>query len=287
MATGPVKARRRDWVYYAPLDASPFHQARAAAGDFAEGLARHRAWRYLAAEHVKNSYRRTVLGPWWLTAQSALYVFGLAAVFGQLQHAPLKNFLPYVAVGYLTFALLAGLTRGGAVVFTSQSGVIKSTRQPLTSLALRTVTIELIQFAHNFIIVLGLFAFGLIQLSPWLALAPFGLALILINGAAVSLWLGMMVARFRDVGPLVDSVLQVIVFFTPVFYRASSLHGAQSLLIRWNPFTYLIDFFRSAVLGQRPALYATAGSVAFTLIDVVVAAVVFSRMRSRLPYWVS
>ena len=54
---------------------------RAASADLVEGLRRHRAWRYLAVEQVKNSYRRTVLGPWWLTAQMAVYVTGMAFVF--------------------------------------------------------------------------------------------------------------------------------------------------------------------------------------------------------------
>jgi ABC-type polysaccharide/polyol phosphate export permease len=88
MVAGQHVARMRpDWTAYAPLDAGPLERLRAAGADVAEGFARHRAWRYLASEHVKNSYRRTVLGPWWLTAQSALYVTGLAFLFGQLLHA--------------------------------------------------------------------------------------------------------------------------------------------------------------------------------------------------------
>jgi lipopolysaccharide transport system permease protein len=276
-----------DWTAYASLDASPLVRFRAAAADVVEGFKRHRAWRYLAAEHVKNSYRRTVLGPWWLTAQSSLYVIGLAFVFGQLLNAPLRAFLPYVAVGFLTFVLLSGLTRSGATVFTLQAGVIKSTRQPLSSLVLRAVAIESIQFGHNMVIVVLFFATGLIPLSPWLALAPLGLLIILLNGFAAGLWLGPTVARFRDTGPLIDSILQVVVFFTPVFYKPSDLHGAQGVLIAWNPFTYLIGFFRAAVLGEKPGASTIVGTVGFTLANVGLAAVIFSRSRSRLPYWVS
>lgn len=276
-----------DWTAYAPLDAALDVRLRAAAGDVAEGFRRHRAWRYLAAEHVKNSYRRTAIGPWWLTTQSALYVLGLAFVFGQLLNAPLKSFLPYVAVGFLSFTLLSGLTRSGATVFTSHSAIIKSTRQPLSSLVLRMVTIELIQFGHNIVIVLFFFAFGLIPVTPWIALAPVALLVILVNGLAAALWLGPTVARFRDIGPLVDSLLQVIVFFTPIFYKASDLHGAQAGLIGWNPFTYLIDFFRTPVLGTQPSLTTIVGTGAFTLVNLMLGIAVFSHVRSRLPYWVS
>jgi lipopolysaccharide transport system permease protein len=286
-AGGSTLTHSNDRTDYAALDAPNLVRIRAAAFDVLEGVRRHRAWRYLAAEQVKNSYRRTVLGPWWLTAQSALYVVGLATVFGQLLHAPLRSFLPYVAVGFLCFALLSGLTRAAASVFVSHAGVIKSTRQPLTNFVLRAVTIELIQFAHNFVIVLAFLCVGLISVTPWLALVPLALLVILVNGILAGLWLGPTVARYRDTGPLIDSVLQVIVFFTPVFYKASDLHGAQAVLIGWNPFTYLIDFFRAAVLGEAPSLTTAVGTGVVTMINMVLAGVIFSRTRSHLPYWVS
>jgi len=272
---------------YAPLDASFVQALPAAFEDVVAGFRRHRSWRYLAVEHVKNSYRRTVIGPWWLTAQSLLYVVGLGFVFSRINGRPLKEFLPYVAVGYLTFMLLSGLIRGGSQVFIAQAGALKSTRQPLSALVLRTVAIEAIQFGHNVLIVGVLLAARLIEPSWWLAAAPPAFLVILINGFAVGLWLGPTVARFRDVGPAVDSVLQVLVFLTPIFYPSSIFRGSEHWIVAWNPFGYFIDLFRACVLGGRPGLTTVVGAAAFTLANVVVAGIVFTRTRSRLPYWVA
>ena len=206
MSTPTEATPKTDWTAYAPLDAGPLHQLRAASADLVEGLRRHRAWRYLAVEQVKNSYRRTVLGPWWLTAQMAVYVTGMAFVFSQLLGSKINTFLPYVALGFLGYAMLSGLVRSGANVFVGQAGVIKSTRQPLTSLVLRAVMIELIQFSHNAAIVLVFFAVGLITPSVWLLLAPLALGVILLNGVLIGMWLGPTVARFRDVAPGIDSI---------------------------------------------------------------------------------
>lgn len=272
---------------YAPLDASLAVQLRAAGADLRDGLRRHQGWRYLASEQVKNSYRRTVLGPWWLTAQQAIYVAGLALVFGQLFHQNLKSFLPYVAVGFLVYVLLIGLLRNGANVFVGQADLIKSTRQPLSSLVFRSVMVELIQFGHNAVISLLFFAFGFITPSFWLFLVPLALLVILLNGVLLGLWLGPVVARFRDVSPAIDSVLQVIIFFTPIFYRASDLTGIRGSLITWNPFTPFINLFRDGVLGEAPGLATVVGAAVYTLLDAVLALVLFTRVRSRLPYWVS
>ena len=271
---------------YVPLDAKTGPRLRAALSDLAVGLRRHASWRFLSAEQVRNSYRRTVLGPWWLTAQTLLYVLGLALVFGQLLGAELREFLPYVATGFLTFSLLSNLVRGAANVFVAQASMIKSARQPLSNLVFRMVCVELIQFLHNAVILLGFCLFGLISLSPWLLVAPGALVLIAANGVALALWLGPLVARFRDVTPAVESVLQVAIFFTPVFYRPDNLSGVQAGLVGWNPFTYFIDLFRDGALGHPVALSTVVGAAAWSAANVLLGVLVFSRTRSRIPYWV-
>ena len=97
-------------------------RATAAAGDVAEGLRRWRSWTYLAVEAVKNQYRRTVIGPWWLTLQTSAYVVGLAVLFGAIFHQPLDEFVPYVAAGFIGYTLLAGLTGQGRRGLRQQRG---------------------------------------------------------------------------------------------------------------------------------------------------------------------
>jgi ABC-2 type transport system permease protein len=263
-------------------------RATAAAGDIAEGLRRWRSWTYLAVEAVKNQYRRTVIGPWWLTLQTSAYVVGLAVLFGAIFHQPLDDFVPYVAAGFIGYTLLAGLTGKGAEVFVNNAGTLLSTRQPLSMLVFQTVCVELLQFGHNLIIVAVFVALGLVPVSPLLLLVIPAVLAFSLNGIAIGLWLGPTVARFRDVGPFVASVLQVMMFFTPVFWRVDDIsEGSRALLVLWNPFTYLLALFRDPLLGEAPSLLVWFGVLVVTGLNVLLAAWVFTRSRSRLPYWVS
>ena len=159
--------RSRDtWTGYAPLDAKLRVQFQAAVSDIREGLRRWRSWSYLSVENVKNRYRRTVFGPWWLTLQMVILVGGISIVFGQLLNTDLKTFVPYVGLGYIAFSLLSGLTSTGAVVFIAGSSTLKSTRQPLSNLVLRDVGVEFINFAHNMVIYLVFLVIGFVPLSP-------------------------------------------------------------------------------------------------------------------------
>jgi len=288
--TADVAARPRSlaWRGYAPLDASMAIRTTAALGDVAEGLRRWRSWSYLAVEAVKNQYRRTVIGPWWLTLQTAAYVVGLAVLFGAIFHQPLDDFIPYVAGGFIGYTLLAGLTGKGADVFVNNSSTLLSTRQPLSMLVFQTVCVELLQFAHNLLIVVAFIAFGLVPLSPLLLLVLPAVLAMTINGVAIGLWLGPTVARFRDVGPFVASVLQVMMFFTPVFWRVDEIDsGSRGALVGWNPFGYLLGLFRDPLLGHAPSAATWLGVVAVTGLNVLIAVWVFTRTRSRLAYWVS
>jgi len=236
---------------------------------------------------VKNRYRRTVLGPWWLTLQMAVYVVGLTAIFGQLLHTTLRGFLPYVAVGFIVYSLLVGLTRAAADVFINASSTMKSTPQPLSSLVLRDIAVEFIQFGHNMLLYLLFLMTGLVPLNLKMLIAAPIIVVIAANGLFLGLWLGIVVARFRDVQPLVMSILQVLIFFTPVFYRLSNLsHTARYALLAWNPYTYLLSAFRAPLIGDhlRPAFYV--GTALVTVLNIALGLVLFTRTRSRLPYWV-
>jgi ABC-type polysaccharide/polyol phosphate export permease len=276
------------WTGYAPLDADLGAQFQAAVNDMREGLRRWRSWSYLSVENVKNRYRRTVLGPWWLTLQMGIFVTGITIVFGHLLHTGLREFLPYVAVGYIVFALLVGLTSAAAGVFVVGSSTLKSTRQPLSNLVLRDVGVEFIHFGHNLVLYLVFVVAGLVPLTLKMLIAVPVAGVIAVNGLFVGLWLGIGVARFRDVQPFINSILGVIIFFTPVFYQPNKLSsGIQIVVLSWNPFTYLIQAFRAPLIGAPllPSYYI--GTAVFTVINVVLGLAVFTRARSRLPYWVA
>jgi hypothetical protein len=71
-------------------------------------------------------------------------------------------------------------------------------------------------------------------------------------GAAACLPLGAICARFRDIPPIVGSVLQIGFFVTPIIWLPSQL-GADDHWLLLNPFFDLLEVVRKPLLG------ATAG----------------------------
>jgi ABC-type polysaccharide/polyol phosphate export permease len=207
-------------------------------------------------------------------------------LFGILLNQDLKTFVPYVAVGFIAFSWMTGMISGGATSITGNGASIKTTPGPLSIYALKNFANNTIQFAHDSIVIVAVIIIFQVPITWSIALVPVALILIGINGFAIGLWLGPLVARYRDVGQIVNSIVRVLFFFTPIFWVATDVSRSQlAFLAGWNPIAYLLDFLRAPLLGQIPTTAVVIGTFAFTAANIVIAIVHFSRTRDRLAYW--
>jgi ABC-type polysaccharide/polyol phosphate export permease len=112
-----------------------------------------------------------------------------------------------------------------------------------------------------------------------------GFAVVLVNLHAFTITLGILCSRFRDVVQIVASVLQLMMFLTPVFWFPSSLPG-RSHAILYNPLAQLLDIVRLPLLGDSPAPGTIRFLLLFTSINIALAAVIYRLSRRHLAYWV-
>lgn len=119
------------------------------------------------------------------------------------------------------------------------------------------------------------------------ALPAFGIYLV--AGMGVALMLGMIAARFRDVSTLIGACMRLIFFFTPVIWAADSsraqAEGFMGLLVRWNPFSYVLNTLRDGLVGlpPDPLNWIVTGSIALLLL--VAGIITLERMGRRVTYW--
>ena len=89
-------------------------------------------WWGLTWQAIKSQYRRTYLGPWWITVQQVIFVAGLSLLFGFLLKQDLKTFVPYVTIGFIAFTWMTGMIPGGATSITNNGAAIKTAPGPLS-----------------------------------------------------------------------------------------------------------------------------------------------------------
>src|SRR5665647_2124143 len=109
------------------------HQRRVRAlADLAEGMARWRLWFHLGWSDILQRYRRSVLGPFWLTASMAIMVLSLGVLYGELFKVKLSEFIPFICVGLIIWGFISSILIEGGSVFTAHELFIKQIRLPYT-----------------------------------------------------------------------------------------------------------------------------------------------------------
>jgi len=254
--------------------------------DIRAGLKRSPVWWTLTWQSIKSQYRRTYLGPWWITVQQIIFVAGLSLLFGILLDQDLTTFIPYVAIGFISFSWMTGMVQGASTCMINNGAAIKTSSNPLSIFALTNFAGNTIQFLHDAVVIVLVIVIFQVHITWSIVLVPIAFILIAINGIAIGLWLGPLVARYRDVGQIVNSIVRVLFFFTPIFWVTTDVSKAQfAALAGWNPLTYLLEFFRTPLLGAWPSLVTCIGVVVITVINLLIAATKFGHTKDRLAYW--
>jgi lipopolysaccharide transport system permease protein len=149
----------------------------------------------------------------------------------------------------------------------------------------RSAWSKLIMFAHNFVIYFGVLIYFRIWPGAAGLLAIPALALLILNGALVTVYIGIFSARFRDIPQLIGSVVQIIFFVTPIMWKPELL-SHRAYIADLNPFYHLLEIVRAPLLGHVPSLLNYLAVLLITAINLGLAGLVFTRFRSRIAYWI-
>lgn len=253
--------------------------------DVRDGLLLWRLWGRLGWNDILQRYRRSMLGPLWLTASMAIMVIALGILYAELFKTPIHDFLPFLCVGLLVWNLMSTFLIEGGTLFTGSESYIKQVRLPYSVYVFKSSWSKLIIFLHNFLIYFGVIWYFDIWPGFTALLAIPGLAVLILNGALASLTLGMISARFRDIPQLVSSVVQIVFFVTPIMWKPELLQR-RTYIADINPFYHLVEVIRGPLLGNVPDLKHYLAVVLITAINLAIAGAFFARFRSRISYWV-
>jgi len=263
----------------------PLSQLQLLLGDVQGALKLWRFWLHLGLEDILKQYRRSFLGPVWISINTAIFIGAFGLIGSQVFKIDIKTYLPFFCVSHVLFLFISQCISDSCQTFIASSAFLKQTPYPKTAFGLRVIWRNLLMMGHNIpIALIVLLAFGrLDDVKP----VPFifGLAFTVICAALVSCILGALCARFRDIPMIVTSLMQIAMFLTPVMWQASQLSERAQLIVHVNPLAAFLDLVRAPVLGQSvdPNSYLMAG---VTFIALLLAFfTVFLQSRRRLVYW--
>ena len=265
-------------------------QARFAA-EFVDFRQTYALWRLvwtLSLLDIRLRYRGSLLGPFWLTLSTAVMIGALGFLYARLFHMNIHTYLPFLSLSLILWNFISTLTAEGCTCFTMSESMIRAMRMPLSMHAARVVVRNFLVFAHNIVVIVVVFAIMRKVPGPMSPLIIPAFALWIIDAFAISLLLGVLCARFRDIPPIVASIMQIAFFVSPIIWNPAVLahRGMSTVLVKWNPFFALLEIIRGPLLGSPFSLAAWGVALCYSSIIVAIAVIIFAMSRARIAYWV-
>lgn len=242
-------------------------------------------WSFLAWQDIKLRYRRSKIGPLWITLSMAIFCLTLGVVYSKLFKTDIREYLPFLSISFVIWGLIASLLGEFPNLYIDNAAYIKDIRINPFTVLFRVVARNVLVFAHNALIIFGIYIYFDLWPGATALLAIPGLVLVLLNLAAIGLTLSIVGARFRDVGQITQNLIQVLFFITPVIWFPR-LVSPDSWVLRANPFAYFLDLIRSPLLGSAPSMLSWGVALTTLILFTTVGVLLYRAKSSRIPFWV-
>lgn len=241
-------------------------------------------WLTLGWLDIKQRYRRSALGPWWITLSLGITVLTMGILYAKLFKQDIHSYLPFLAIGMVFWNLVSALITESSTVFIAAEGIIKQLPMPYGIHVLRMIWRNVIIFFHNMLVVFGVLLFFGARPGPSLLLFPFVVILVMANGYWVGILLGILGTRFRDIAQIIASFVQILFFLTPVMWTPTSLTH-KIWIMEYNPLYHVLAIARNSLTGGGIPYESYGVVFGMTLLGWILAFQFLVRYRSRIPYW--
>lgn len=264
---------------------NPPSRLRLAIADIVQGTTHVHVWSTLGWQDVLQRYRRSLLGPLWLTISTGMIVAIMGPLYGRLFGQDLSEYFAYLAIGFVIWQAISQVINESCATFIAAESYIKQVKLPLSIHILRMVWKNAIYFFHNMIVVVLVLAWVRPPLTAGLLLFPVGLLLLALNGYLFGTMLAMVGARFRDIPLIVANVVQAAFFLTPILWRPEML-GRHQWTVDLNPLFHFVEILRAPLLGMPLRAMSWLAVIAITLAGAAAMLAMLTRFRARVAYWV-
>ncbi len=252
--------------------------------DFVAIATRWRTWFLMANQDLALRYKRSVLGPFWISIAMAVMILGIGVLFAQVQRLETTTFLIFLGTGLLAWTLISACINEGAGLVIESEGHLRNVTLPVPLLAAKVVYRNLAIFGHNALIVGGMLLLLGAQPGPHVWQSGLALVVYVLLGVFVGVTLGPISARFRDLPLLVANLVQFAFFLTPIFWVPHSGLD-RSLWLEANPFYHLVQIFRAPLLNEPVPTQSWTVSLTILAGAALAAIVSLSLTRRKVYLW--
>jgi lipopolysaccharide transport system permease protein len=242
---------------------------------------------FLVLRDFKIRFKQSLLGVAWAILQPLMMTIVFTIFIGGALNVEFEGPYPlFFLCGQICWSYISKLVTNGTTAMVSDGDLIKKVYFPRLILQLSQVLSNLTDMVIALLIFFSLCLWYQWPLSENIVYFPLFVFMAMLLGSAVSLWLGPLNIRFRDVQIVLPFLIQLIFISSPIMYPLSQIQSAEaswlSQLYQLNPVVGIVEGFRYSLLGNGdPFTLMTIISFSLTFITFLGGVYFFNANQTR------
>lgn len=249
---------------------------------------RMQLWLYTSWFEFLIRYRKTLLGPIWLLVGPTLFIALVGQIYASVAAIETSVLIPHLTIGIVVWTLITGFLVGSAGVFQKAQAQIRQAGLGLADIVMVSVVSTVIHFSHQIVLIVGVLIIFSISVSAYALVSLIGLALLIVNGIWLTVFFGIVGARFRDLSEIVQAIMRIAFLATPVIWMPSTTErgGGLRAFLDYNPFFHFIELIRAPLLGNPIAPLSWIAVLSMTVIGFLLAYLSTRHLAKNIALWV-
>jgi len=245
-------------------------------------------WLYGAWIDTSLRYRSQALGAFWMVFGTLAFVLMLGTLYSRVLQADSRLYYAHIAAGFVLWIFMQQSLAQSTRLFNKNQSMIQNGFVKYADYVLRLLFGHLINLGYNFIVAVGALALTSVVVTSacFVLLLTFPLLLLAVTGGCFLL--SVIGARYPDVTEMVQTLLRMFFFVTPIIWMPSAAGKGAVIgaFIYANPFYYLLEIVRGPlVYGHVPWLEIGVVAAAIPVIWLL-AALAYARGKPYIPLWI-
>jgi len=242
---------------------------------------------FLAKQDIRNRFRRSIFGVWWLVIQNLSFVLIANLVWARLFSVNSAEFIPFLALGLAVWGIVVAVNVESCMIFVNNRHYITQFALPKAIFVLRFMYAQFYYYSIALITSLViLILFGSLRVAGLLYVIP-GLFILMLYATYSSIVFAYIGCRYRDLQYALSNFFSILFIVTPIIFPAEILvkKGVTAVLYL-NPFVSFIEIIRV------PLLNGSFAPVQYYIISIMVLSCLFimqkwieKRWDKRVIFW--
>jgi ABC-type polysaccharide/polyol phosphate export permease len=244
-------------------------------------------WLYGAWIDAALRYRSQALGAFWMVGSTLAFVILLGTLYSRVLKVDSDLYYGHVATGYAFWLFIQQSLNMSTRIYKRNVSLIQNGYVKYVEYVLRLVCTQAINLGYNLLVVIGVILLTPVHVTAEALVLIVTVPLLLLAVLGMCIVLSIVSARYPDIGELVQTLLRLFFFITPIIWMPGQGKGAIiGTFLYGNPFYYLIEIVRGPlVYNQVPWLEIGVVAAAVPLIWLM-AAVAYARAKPFIPMWI-